>query len=362
MALVYEAIYLGNYAAIDPTEGNSSSENASSLLGTYGSVATPLYDERVTIDTDGVDGGAAGAWDTNNNVTNDTFSVDYNDGSGFQAVTYDAITVYNATITYMDGTTASITAVVVQTTSGETYLFPEYSANADSAAMEDQAIVSISLDSVANSTNVNTAIDRYATDFVCFARGSKIKTSTGMIAVEGLEIGDMVKTRDNGFQPIRWIGSQEVSATGRNAPILIEKGALNEMGIQKNKHPIPVNDLYVSPQHRILITNSNCELLFGQKHVLIPAKHLCNGNSISVNQRPAVEYFHILFDEHEVIVAEGLETESFHPQKQGMDALSEQVRNEIFDIFPNLKSGYDTYGPTSYMCLKKREIQMIFAT
>ena len=87
-------------------------------------------------------------------------------------------------------------------------------------------------------------------DVTCFARGTRIETPRGAVAVEDLRPGDLVLTRDRGAQPLRWVGSSRVdggtlASTPRLRPIRIRAGALG-------RHA-PAQDLLVSPQHRILV-------------------------------------------------------------------------------------------------------------
>ena len=189
----------------------------------------------------------------------------------------------------------------------------------------------------------------YAALAVCFTRGTLIKTQAGDITVEELSAGDMVLTMDHGYQPIRWLGSTERSATGSLAPILIRKGALGND-----------RDLRVSPQHRMLLQGWQAELLFGEAEVLATAKSLVNDNSIIRVEGGEVEYFHILFDTHEIIYAEGTPSESFHPGEQGWKALDEPTRNEIVELFPELSDGdFSSYGPAARVSLKHKEGQLL---
>ncbi len=134
----------------------------------------------------------------------------------------------------------------------------------------------------------------YETLAPCFTRGTLIKTDQGERPIEELAAGDMVLTMDHGYQPIRWIGSSKRAATGDLAPILIRKGALGND-----------RDLRVSPQHRMLLQGWQAELLFGELEVLATAKSLLNDHSILRDEGGEVEYFHMLFDTHEIIYAEG---------------------------------------------------------
>ncbi|EET48964.1 Hint domain-containing protein [Thalassobium sp. R2A62] len=189
------------------------------------------------------------------------------------------------------------------------------------------------------------------TDFapVCFTSGTRIATVSGDRRIEDLVAGDLVLTMDRGYQPIRWIGSSKVPATGDFAPILIRKGALGND-----------RDLRVSPQHRMLLQGWQAEMLFGELEVLATAKSLLNDQTILRDEGGEVEYFHMLFDSHEIIWAEGARSESFHPGQQGWTALDQATRDEILTLFPQLADGtLNDYGPAARMSLKHKEGKLL---
>ncbi|MFD0859709.1 Hint domain-containing protein [Roseovarius aquimarinus] len=171
------------------------------------------------------------------------------------------------------------------------------------------------------------------TGVVCFARGTQIHTLRGRIAVEAVRAGDLIQTRDDGVQPVRWVGSRRVAAAGRFAPIRIRAGA---MGNDR--------DLLVSPQHRLLMRGWRTELFTGEPEALAAAKLLVGTPGISEAPGGSVEYFHILFDRHQLILAENCWSESFQPGEMALSALEEAVRAELFALFPALRS----LGPSSY--------------
>jgi len=179
---------------------------------------------------------------------------------------------------------------------------------------------------------------------ICFARGTNIATDTGEKRIEDLVVGDMVQTKDNGLQALRWVGSKTVAATRNLAPIVITAGAMSNR-----------QDLIVSPQHRMLLEGWRAELLFSENEVLVAAKHLVNGDTIYRAEGGEVEYFHLLFDRHEVIYANGAPSESFHPGQEGFGALSEESRNEIIGLFPELANDAAAYGPSVRTSLKAHE-------
>lgn len=185
----------------------------------------------------------------------------------------------------------------------------------------------------------------YDTLLTCFAQGTRIETDRGPVAVEALRVDDLVMTRDSGPQQIRWIGKRTVPGTGAFAPVTIKKGALGNS-----------RDLRVSPLHRMLICSTQAELLFGSSEVLACAKHLVNGDTIFSDPCAEVTYFHLLFDRHEVILAEDCPSESFFPGRQTTAAIEQEIRDELFALFPELEQDATTYGTTARRCLRGTEV------
>lgn len=161
----------------------------------------------------------------------------------------------------------------------------------------------------------------------CFAKGTEITTPKGPALIEDLSPGDHVETLDNGPQKIRWIGSRTVSGMGKFAPIRFSQGVL---GVTR--------DLLVSPAHRMLITGSQAELLFAESQVLVPANALLNGDGIRRSPMQTVTYYHILFDQHQIVNSNGVLSESFFPTKATMDTLAPDAQAELLELFPELLS------------------------
>ncbi|GAB5447051.1 Hint domain-containing protein [Gymnodinialimonas sp.] len=185
----------------------------------------------------------------------------------------------------------------------------------------------------------------------CFVRGTMILTEDGEKPVEDLVAGDRIETRDNGLQPIRWIGSRKVAAEGRFAPIAIEAGTF---GMHRR--------LVVSPQHRVMLTHWMAELMFGEDEVLIAAKDLVNECSVRVLEGGEVEYFHLLFDQHQIIFSEGLATESFLPGPTVMNDLDAEVQEEVLALFPDIDpTTMDGYGPAARLPLRAFEARAMLA-
>lgn len=180
---------------------------------------------------------------------------------------------------------------------------------------------------------------------VCFARGTAIRLADGTEKlVETLVEGDKVMTKDNGAQPVRWVGGRTARAYGHLAPIVITAGALGNH-----------SDLIVSQRHRMMLSDWRAEIMHGTPEVLVRARDLVNGDTIYKRDGGVVEYFHILFDQHEIIYAEGVATESLHINKNTLDSMAEDSRAEIVALFPEIEESPQISAVASRMSLRSYE-------
>lgn len=137
-------------------------------------------------------------------------------------------------------------------------------------------------------------------DAGCFLRGTCIATPEGEVRIEDLRIGDLVKTADGKAVAIKWIGRQLYRKAGSAwqdsvMPVRVSRNALGRQA--------PRADLYLSANHALYLDG-----------VLIRVKELVNGTSIAQalpEDTGEIEYFNILLDTHEVILAEGVPAETF---------------------------------------------------
>lgn len=168
----------------------------------------------------------------------------------------------------------------------------------------------------------------------CFTPGTMMATPRGETPVERLRVGDRVITRDNGLQEIRWIGTRRLSAqemigAPHLRPVLIPAGALG--------HGLPERDLLVSPQHRLLMASERAQLYFEEREVLAAAIHLTAIAGVAQVRGGEATYIHFMCDQHEVVLSNGTWTESFQPGEQVLGGMGASQRNEIFEIFPELR-------------------------
>ncbi len=192
---------------------------------------------------------------------------------------------------------------------------------------------------------------------ICFTPGTRIATQTGEVAVESLKPGDRVFTRDNGIQPVRWVGRRDLSAGDMKAnpdfhPVLIRKGALGK--------GLPERDMVVSPQHRMLVTSDLAEVMFQEREVLLAAKHLTGLDGVDQVAANAVSYLHLMFDQHEVVLADGAWSESFQPGDRSLKGIGQEQRDEVLSLFPDLETlaGIDAYG-AARLSLKRHEAELL---
>ncbi|OIQ75102.1 hypothetical protein GALL_432310 [mine drainage metagenome] len=191
----------------------------------------------------------------------------------------------------------------------------------------------------------------------CFTPGTLIATPKGERPVEDLKAGDRIITRDNGIQEIRWVGKKAMdwkalAANPHLKPILIQKGALG--------NGLPESDMLVSPNHRVLVANERTALYFDEHEVLVAAKHLINNRGVHEVASIGTAYIHFMFDHHEVVLSNGAWTESFQPGDYTLKGMGNAQRNEIYDLFPDLKTveGLETYG-SARKTLKRHEAMLL---
>lgn len=351
MTTTFTVFSLGNLPVWDTVEGNQTlaTGNVDASLGNYGSTADPLFDSRVTLSSagNGFSGGDPDTYDLDNNVSNDQFSID-----GGPPQTFDAAMVFDAVITYRNGSTANISAVVFQDSAGNTYWAPELDDNDDQMAIEFRIITSLELVTPIYANGVNTGYgliaEREESNPLCFCRGAMIACPDGPRPIESLQSGDWVLTMDNGAQQIRWIGSRRMAALGKFAPIRIRAGILGAQA-----------DLEVSPQHRVLLQGSEVERLFAEDQVLAAVKHLVDGDAITIREGGEVEYFHILFDDHQVVWANGVATESLFLGQVGTALLDAGSLEEIRTLFPELEVPEGTRQKLARPALKSYEASLL---
>lgn len=250
---------------------------------------------------------------------------------------FEQFTVWTATLDLSDGTTFSATGLHVLKLDDGTLFYRLSDANIQtliSLGYSYKRVDTITLDTFSSNFE-NVGISNRDDAFICFTSGTNIEAGCGLVAVEELRVGQLICTIDKGYQPILWIGrrrvaSDELKANPKLYPVRITAGALG--------NGLPERDLVVSRQHRMLVSSKIAEEVCGALQVLIPAIKLTNLQGIYVDETfVTVDYYHLLFENHEVIFAEGAPTESLFTGPLALKALGSELREEVFTLFPELK-------------------------
>ncbi len=198
---------------------------------------------------------------------------------------------------------------------------------------------------------VRTAIDRTpqvavgartAGGVICFTPDTRLATPDGPRLIQDIQPGERILTRDNGPQEVMWRGHRRMSGARLYAmphlrPIRLRLGAL---GVDR-----PDQDLLVSPQHRMMVRGASAQALFNTAEVLVAAEDLVNDSTITVDHAlREVTYVHILLERHNIVYANGLETESFHPSNTALDMVDPLQREGLLGLLPEIALNPHSYG------------------
>ena len=337
-------MWIGNRALLDPTPNSNITQQQANAINGW------TAEGRDEIAPVALDGNYYSSW-----LSGDHFNTTYNGTSRQPAsqFTYDdpvtgdplsgvmirtfLLAQFDITVHDADGTASVVrqSGVLMQMSNGDLFIRPS-----TSTVNQWDGITSISKVEVVSVSTTDNGVATigfnagiFETDIVCFTRGTLIDCADGARPVETLRVGDLVQTLDRGLQPIRWIASRrlgaELAAQPRLCPIRIRKGALGP--------GMPAADLLVSPQHRILVRSGIAHRMFGAAEVLVAAKQLLELEGVEIAQLDSVEYVHFAFDRHEIVTANGAQSESLYPGPQALKSLGRAARDELFAIFPLLQ-------------------------
>jgi hypothetical protein len=167
----------------------------------------------------------------------------------------------------------------------------------------------------------------------CFTPGTMIATPDGARPVEELRPGDQVFTRDNGVQEILWVGARAMTGAALDAnrhlkPVRFARGSLGD--------GLPDRDMYLSPNHRVLVANDKTALYFEEPEVFVAAKYLTALDGVSIASPRWTTYIHFMCARHEVVLSEGAWSESFQPDDYSLQGIGNAQRLELQEMFPEL--------------------------
>lgn len=147
--------------------------------------------------------------------------------------------------------------------------------------------------------------------------GTMIATDLGPQPIDWMRPGDRVLTRDNGYQPLLWLGQHTMPrrAPPETRPLCLAADCFGEA--------LPERDILVTPATGILLAGHELELWFGESEMLARARHAAPG---AVPGSGRQQLYSLLFEAPEVILAEGMWVASVQANSAYLALLPERVR------------------------------------
>lgn len=256
-------------------------------------------------------------------------------------------------ITVSDGKNSHTARIVRSQATGRLMLCFEYD---HPLPDRDYWVIKLTLDDVDRSALSSPLSDRPA-GVICFGAGTRIDTPMGPRLVEALQPGDFVLTRDSGPQEVLWTGSRRMSGARLFAMPHLRPVRIHASAFGKDR---PDETLIVSPEHRLLVQGEAARALFNTPEVMVQARDLVNDRTIiCAPDMKEVTYVHILLGQHEVIWANGIECESFHPATASMDALDQGDRLALEQLLPWVGEAPMRYGAFTRRPLSRSEAAIL---
>lgn len=195
-------------------------------------------------------------------------------------------------------------------------------------------------------------------NIICFTPGTHLDTPSGPRLVEELAVGDLVMTLDHGPQPLRWIGRRRIVFSLREdrlKPIRISAGAYDGV--------TPLRPLLLSPQHRVLLGGAGVANLYDATEVLGPVKGMLGLPGFrKAFGRDSVDYISLIFDQHEIVFAEGMPVESYLPRPYAATFMPDAFVQEISALYPGVFSERsEQIYPSARRLLKVSEVEKLCA-
>lgn len=309
--------------------------------------AADIYNVTVdgTLYTEDVDGDMA----DDDGILHYTFGTSEN-GIQLRLHAQDAIGLYNSVTGETYGLFSFGDPYTVSTATGDPF------AGQDATVLDTTGqFIGSSLEEQPDGTyTLNTTPDP-GESYICFTAGALIMTASGARPIESLRAGDLVVTKDKGLRAIRWIGSRHFDGLG------LDRKHLQPVAVRANSFGpgLPSRDLNLSPNHALLHPSWKTSLYFAEPEVLILARHLRPYDGAVAARKEAVTYYHILLDDHELIMADGVWCETLFVSDRSLGMLDDARRAEVFEIFPHLRGDISRYGPKARKVLRPSEAAMI---
>ncbi|MEW2915278.1 Hint domain-containing protein [Leisingera sp. JC11] len=216
---------------------------------------------------------------------------------------------------------------------------------------------------------MSTAPQMHAAGIPCFTPDVLLATQRGAVPAGQIRVGDLLQTADNGYQPVIWTGSRTLSPAE-----LARRPHLKPYSVRPGGLLAPERPMLLSPQHRLLAGRKT----FGRDRPIeesfLSAKLLAEIDpncTQLIRATGPVTYVHLMTEQHEVVFAEGIATETFWPGPEAVRGLSADGRRELFDLFPELAAALclsgepgraqvrAAYGGLARYAIKRRDLRQL---
>lgn len=187
------------------------------------------------------------------------------------------------------------------------------------------------------------------------ARGTLISTPSGPTAIEDLIPGDEILSAAGNVTKIQWIGSRCIP---EGTPPE-DRPPLYRVSVGAFGHDAPRHDLVLANGAAVLLKTPACRKLIGQDEAFAPITAFEDSFNVTrIAPVGEMTVYNLAFDAQEGIIANGLPVESFHPGRNTMQFLGDEVLRDMARMFPHLTSE-NTFGPQRTLHLSMTEARSL---
>lgn len=191
--------------------------------------------------------------------------------------------------------------------------------------------------SIEEKTQIAPALPLFEDAYASFTHGTLIQTTTGPVAVEDLQPGEMLECANGRVSTLMWKGAITLvpgAPTLRPEPPKLYRVTADAFGLGR-----PARDLLLGPAARRLVRDPNVRAAIGAEAALVPVGSGTDGYSIiEVNPVSPTRVYHLATETHQTIMAGGVELETYHPGQELTLSLSEDLRATYLELFPHVIS------------------------
>ena len=213
-------------------------------------------------------------------------------------------------------------------------------------------------DEIVENIVVAPALPAFEQAFSAFTHGILIQTTEGPVAVEDLRPGMLLETADGAATQLTWKGAITIvpgAPTLSDEPSKLYRVMPDAFGLGR-----PLQDQTFGPAARRLDRDPQVRAAMGTEKAHVPLSAMADGMGvIEVNPVSPTKVYHLVCENHETILASGLEVESFHPGPEMSLSLPAEILNLFMGFFPQL-NGIRDFGRLNAPRLSEDEFHEIF--